>query len=108
MAAILAHAADCLGDPHRVAAEQLVIVRRTQVARHAQVQHEIVHDLLRLSFGHKTRIYVALEVYIKECGRAAQTHRRAVLLLDGGEVGHIQPLHRFLGVFGGTGYVEAV
>ena len=38
----------------------------------------------------------------------AQAHGRAVLLLDGGQVPEVQPLHRLLGVFRRAGDVEAV
>ena len=108
MAAVLADAADGLGDPHRVAAEQLVVLRGAQVARHAQMQHEIVHDLLRLALGHQTGLNVALEVNVEEGRGAAEAHRRAVLLLDAGKIAEVQPLNGLLRVLSRTGDVEAV
>ena len=108
MAAVLADAADRLGDPHRVAAEQFVVLGRAQVARHAQVQHEVVHDLLRLTLGQDAGLEVALKVDIEEGGGAAEAHRRAVLLLDAREVGKVQPLHGLLCVFRRAGDIKAV
>ena len=108
MAAVLADAANCLGNPHRVAAEQLVVLRSAQVTRHAQMQHEIVHDLLRLALGHQTGLNVALEVNVEEGGGAAEAHRRAVLLLDAGKIAEVQPLNGLLRVLSRTGDVEAV
>ena len=78
------------------------------MARHAQVQHEIVHDLLRLGLGQDAGLEIALKVDIEEGGGAAEAHRRAVLLPDAREVGKVQPLDGFLGIFCRTGDVKAV
>ena len=72
------------------------------------MQHEIVHDLLRLGLGHETGLDVALEIDVEEGGGAAEAHCRAVLLLDAGEVAEVQPLNGFLCVLRRAGDVEAV
>ena len=51
---------------------------------------------------------IALKVDIEEGGGAAEAHRRAVLLPDAREVGKVQPLDGFLGIFCRTGDVKAV
>ena len=106
--AVLADAADCLGNPHRVAAEQLVVLRCAQVARHTQVQNEIVHDLLRLGLGHETCLDIALKVDIEEGRGTSKAHCRTVLLLDAGKIAKIQPLNGLLCVLRRTGDIKAV
>ena len=106
--AVLADAAERLGDPHRIAAEELVVLRGAQVAGHAQLHHEVVHDFLRSGFVENTLAQVALEVNVKEGGNAAEAHCRAVLLLDGGKIAEVSPLHGLAGVLRRTGDVEAV
>ena len=78
------------------------------MARHAQVQYKIVHDLLRIGLGQDAGLEVALKVDVEEGRGAAEAHRRAVLLLDAGEVAEVQPLHGFPGVFRRAGDVKAI
>ena len=52
-AAVVAHAADRLGDPRRVAGEQLVVFRRPEEPHDAELDDEVVDDLLRLLFGQR-------------------------------------------------------
>ena len=92
-AAVLAHAADRLGHPGRVAGEQLVVLRGAQEPHDAQLDHQVVDQLLRLRLGEHARVEVALQVDVEERRRAAQRHRRAVLLLHRAQVGEVQPLH---------------
>ena len=54
-AAVLAHAAQRLGDPHRVAGEELVVLGRAQEADDAPLDHHVVDDLLRLLLGRACR-----------------------------------------------------
>ena len=108
VSAVLAGAAERLGDPHRVAAEELVVLRRAQVARHAQLQDEIVDDFLRAALVERALFQVALKVDVEEGGDAAEAHRRAVLLLDRREVGEVDPLHGLARVFRRAGDVVAV
>ena len=61
--------------------EQLVVFRRAQEADDAQLDDEVVDDLLRLLFGEHAGREVALEVDVEERGRAAERHRGAVLFL---------------------------
>ncbi len=46
-----AHAADGLGDPGGVAAKELVVLRGAQMAHQAQLDDELVHQLLGLLLG---------------------------------------------------------
>ena len=51
----------------------------------------------------QTVVQVALDVDIQEGGHTAQGGGGAVIFLDTGQVGHVQVLHRLMGVFGGAG-----
>ena len=53
-------------------------------------------------------VQVALEVDVQERRGAAQRHRGAVLLLDGGQVGEVEPLDGLAGGAGRAGDVEPV
>ena len=105
---VLAHAAHAFGNPHGVAAEQLVVLGGAQVAGHAQLQDKVVEDLLGLFLGEGAGFQIPLKVDIQEGGHPAQAHGGAVLFLDGGQIAEVQPLHGFLGVFGRAGDVIAV
>ena len=94
--AVEADAADDLGDPRRVAGEERVVLLRPQEAHDAELDHEVVDDLLGLLLGERAVGEVALEVDVEEGGGAAERHRGAVLLLDGGEVAEVEPLHGLL------------
>ena len=106
--AVQALPADAFGDPHRVAAEQLVVFGCAQVPRHTQLQHEVVHQFLRAAFGQRAVSQVAFDINVQECRGAPQGHRRAVLLLDRGKVAEIQPLDRLARVRSGRADVVAV
>ena len=95
---VLAHAADSLGYPHGVAAEQLVIFGRSQVTRQAELHNEIVQDLLRAILGEKSVFNIALKVNIKESTHASQRHCRTVLFLDCSQITKVCPLHCLTGV----------
>ena len=107
-AAVLAHPAHHLGHPHRVAGEQLVVLGRAQEAHDAPLDHEVVDDLLRLRLRQRAFAKVALEVDVPERRQAPGRHRRAVLLLDGGEIAEVGPLHRLARVGRRPGDVVAV
>ncbi len=107
-APILAHAAHHLRHPDRVAREQLVVFRGTQVAHDPPLDDQVVDDLLRLGLGERALAQVALEVDVPEGGQPPGGHRRAVLLLDRGEVAEVGPLHRLAGIVRRLGDVEAV
>ena len=78
------------------------------MARHAQLDDEIVHQLLRALFGEDAVGDIALDINIEEGAHAAEGHGRAVLLLDGGEIGEVRPLDGLAGVGGGFGNVITV
>src|SRR5690606_6740686 len=101
-----AHAADRLGDPRRVAGEELVVLRGAEEANDAELDDEVVDDLLRLGLGEHAGGYVPLEEDVEERRRAAEGHRRAVLLLDRAEVGEVEPLDGLPSVARRPGDVE--
>ena len=105
---VLANAAKGLRYPHRIARKELVILRRTQMTRHAQLHHKIIHDLLRAALVKQSPRQVTLEINIEEGRNAPDGHRRAVLLLDRAEIGEIEPLYGLAGVRRRLGDVEAV
>ena len=107
-AAVAGHTADAFGNPHRVAAEQLVVFRRAQMPRQAQFHDEIVHELLRTAFGQSAVFQIAVDVNIKKCAGTPQRHGGAVLLFDCSEVAEIQPLNRLTRVGCGLADVIAV
>ena len=78
------------------------------MARHAQLQDEIVDDLLRAALVERALVQVALKVDVEKGGDAAEAHCRAVLLLNRREVGEVEPLHGLAGVFRRAGDVVAV
>ena len=106
--AVDAHAADGLGHPGGVAAEQLVVLRRAQVAHQPQLDDELVHQLLGAGLVQQAVVQITLDVDVQEGGGAAQRGGRAVVLLDAGQVAHVQGLHRLLRGLGGLGDVHAV
>ena len=106
--AVFAHAAHALRRPGGVAAEQLVVFGGAQLAGDAQLEHEVVDQLLRPLFCEDARRDVALDIDIEEGRHPPQTHGGAVLLFDGGEIAEVRPLDRLFGVFGGRGDVDAV
>ena len=64
--AVVAHAADRFRHPGRIAGEQLVIFRRAQETDDAQLDDEVVDDLLRLLLGDQSGFEVALEIDVEE------------------------------------------
>ena len=99
---------DRLGHPGRIAGEELVVLRRAQKADDAELDDEVIDDLLRLLLGERARREVALEVDVEEGRGPAQRHRGAVLFLDGGQIGEVEPLHGFARGAGRARDVEAV
>ena len=106
--AIDAHAADGLGDPGGITAEELVILRRAQVAHQPQLDDELIHQLLGPFLGEDASLQVPLDVDVQEGGRPAQRGGGAVVLFDAGEIRHIQKLHCLMGVCSGLGQVHPI
>ena len=106
--AVDAHAADGLGHPGRVAAEQLVILRGAQVAHQTQLDDELIDEFLRAGLIQQPCIQVALDVNVQEGRGAAERGRRAVVLLDAGQIGHVQKLHGLVRVLCRFGQVDAI
>ena len=108
MSAVHADARHFEGDPDGIAREQLVIGRDARKLDHAELEHEVIDQLLRLALGEGALVKVALDVDIEEGRDSADAHRRAVLGLDRGEVTEVEPLNGFLGVLRGLGNIIAV
>ena len=106
--AVNAHAADGLGHPSRVAAKQLIVLGRAQVTHQTQLDDELVDELLCTGFVQNARVQIALNVDIQEGRRTAERGRRAVVLLDAGQICHIQKLHRLVRVLCRLGQVDPV
>ncbi len=80
---VQAHAADRLGDPGRVAGEQLVVIGGAEKPDDPQLHDEMIDELLRLLLRRAYPSYeVAFDVDVEEGRDPADAHRRAVLLLD--------------------------
>ena len=107
-AMVLTHTANALGDPHRVSAEELVVFGRTKVSCRAELDNEIVDDLLRANLVKKSCLHIALEVDIKEGRAATEGHSRAVLLLICREIAEVGPLHRLARVGCGLADIKTV
>ena len=107
-AAVFAHTADGFGYPGGVAGEQAVVLGGTDETHHAQLHHELVHELLDFGFRDGAGGQVALEVDVEEGGYTAQGHSGAVLFLHCGQVAQVGPLHSLAGVGGGAAQVAAI
>ena len=78
------------------------------MADHAELDDELVDELLCERFVDQAVREVVLDEDVEERRDVAQRHGGAVLLLDGREVGHVNPLHGFLRRMGRTAQVQAV
>ena len=106
--AVHPHAADRFGHPCGIAAEQLVIFLDAHELDDAQLHDEMVDELLRLLFGERSLVQIALDINVQEGGIPADGHRRAVLILHRRQIAEIDRLNGFLCVCRGTGNVAAV
>ena len=94
--------------PDRIAREQLIVGRNAREFHHAEFQHDVVDQLLRLRLREHAAFEIALDVDIEEGRDASDAHRRAVLRLDRREVAKIEPLHRLARISCGRGDIVAV
>ena len=94
------NAADALGRPVRVAAEQRVVVGSAQKADDPEFLNELIPQLLCAGLVERSFTQVAFDEDVEEGGNAANRHRRAVRFLDGAKIGEIRPLHRLLRIRG--------
>ena len=101
-----------IGDYRRVALYGVArLIKRKEEeksALDAQLDYEVIDNLLHLLFAQCACREVPLEVDVEERGGAPERHRRAVLFLDASEIAEIEPLDRFAGVGCRAGDVEAV
>ena len=102
------HAADALGRPIGVAAEQSVVVGCAQEAHDAKLLNELIPKLLGAGLVQRAFLQVALDVDVEEARDAANRHGRAVGFLHRAKIGEIGPLHGLLGVGGRAGDVIAI
>ena len=107
-AAVDAHAAQRLGDPGGIAAEQLIVFRGAQVAHQPQLDDELVDQFLSAGLVQRAVVQIPLDVNIQEGSGAAQAGGSAVVFLHTGEIGHVQALHSVMGGLSGLGDVTAV
>ncbi|MNZ46429.1 hypothetical protein D3C78_641110 [compost metagenome] len=68
----------------------------------------MVDQLLRLDLIQTSCLHITLNINIDKCRRATERHRPAVLRFHRGQIGKVQPLHRFLCVHGWTREIKAV
>ena len=92
------HAADAFGRPVRVAAEQGIVVGRTQEAHDAELLDELVPQLLGAGLIQHAILEIAFDVDIEKGRDAADRHGRAVRFLHGPEIGKVGPLDRLMRV----------
>ena len=107
-AAVVEASADGLGDPRRVAGEDVVVGLHAQVAHHAELDDELVDEFLGEGFVDQAVRQVVFDEDVEERRDVAQRHGGAVLLLDGGQIGHVDPLYGLLGRRGRTAQVQTV
>ena len=108
VAAVHTHACQGLGDPYRVAGEQLVVFRRAREFDDPQLHDEVIHEFLDLLLRKGSKRKVALCVDVQEGGGASQRHGCSVLLLHRRKIAEIGGLNGFLHVGSGTGNVTAI
>ena len=101
VAAVHADARHLERRPDRVARKELIIGGDAREFHHAEFQHDVVDELLRLRLGERAAREVALDIDIEEGRDAPDAHRCAVLRLDRCEIGEVEPLHRLTCVFCG-------
>ena len=95
-AAVVEASADGFGHPRRVAGEDVVVGLHPQVAYHAQLDDELVDELLCEHLVDVAVRQVVFDEDVEERRHVAQRHRGAVLFLHGCEVSHVNPLHGLL------------
>ena len=95
-AAVVEASADGFGHPRGVAGEDVVVGLHPQVAYHAQLDDELVDELLCEHLVDVAVRQVVFDEDVEERRHVAQRHRGAVLFLHGCEVSHVNPLHGLL------------
>ena len=106
--AVRAHTADRLRDPGGISREQFVIFLDAHEFDDSQLHDELIHQFLRFRFGEDAVFEIAFDINIEEGAVSADRHRRAVLILDCGEIAKIEGLYGFLRVFCGLRNVPAI
>ncbi len=94
--------------PYRVAREKLVVVRCTEETHDAQLDDQLIYQLLGFRLGDQPFAQVLLDVDIEEGRCAPQRHGRAILVLHGSQVREIEELHRLAAVACRLRHVEPV
>ena len=96
------------GRPDGVSGEQLVVAGDAGELDHAELEDDVVDELLGLLLAEDAGGKVALDVDVQERGDAPYGHGGTVLGLDGREVAEVEPLEGLAGVGGRSGDVVAV
>ena len=97
--AVHAHSSKAFGHPGGISAEQLVVLRRPQMAHQTELDDKLVDELLGSSLCKDPRLHVSLDINIQEGGGPAQAGGCPIVFLDPGKIGHIQVLNGFMGIF---------
>ena len=97
-----------LGNPNRVACEDLVVFRCTGELDQTQLHDEVVYEFLDLLLCKLTGLQVTLCVAVDEGRSTAQRHSCTVLLLNCAQITEVCELDRFLYVGSRLGNVDAV
>ena len=94
--------------PDRVAGEELVVRRDAGKLHHAELQRQMIDELLCLRLCQRSLREVAADVDVEERGDAADTHGGAILRLDGCQIAEVEPLDGLFGILGRIRDVVAV
>ncbi|MNC19320.1 hypothetical protein D3C75_672500 [compost metagenome] len=105
---VYGHTADGFCNPSWVAAEQFVIVRRTQEFNDTQFHDEMVNQFLCLFFSQYAFSNITFYIDIKEGRYTAERHCSTVLLFDSSEVSEVYPLESFFSVVCWFGNIHAM
>src|SRR6185295_17775808 len=101
-------AADTLGRPIGISAEQRVVVGRAQETNDTKLLNQLIPEFLSSAFVENARLQVPFDVNVQEARYAADGHCRTIGLLDRAQIGKVGPLEGFLGIAGGLRYIAAV
>ena len=86
----------CSGDlqrrPDGIAGEQLVVARNPGKFHDAELQRNLVYQLLCFFLGNFTFLQVSVQINIQEGGNSSDRHGRAVLRLDRCQIAEVEPL----------------
>ena len=98
VAAILTKACHLQSSPYRITGEQLVVGRNTGKLDHAELQHQMINQLLSLGLTEFSCLHIPGNINIQEGRDSANRHGSTILCLDGCQIAKVQPLYCFMGI----------